>query len=401
MRRVRQLYKVNFFINFRKGYNLAFKSRGSVDPFIVMDIMQKAKEAEIKGKSIIHMEVGQPSTGAPRSALNILSKEMVTDNFGYTESTGILSLKKRLSKLYKDRYRLNIDSERIIVTSGSSASFVLAFISLFESGQKVLIGEPGYPSYRNILQALDLVPVKVQTSFTNGFHLTGNDIKNTDVNGVLIASPANPTGSILDSEKLGDLVKSATARNIPVISDEIYHGLSYGKNVHSALEYSDSAYVVGSFSKYFAMTGWRAGWLVAPRDKIRRIERLAANLFICAPHASQRLAELALNHDKELKEKVNIYQRNRELLMESLPEIGFTKICPPDGAFYIYCDVSELAENSKKLCDNLFETTGIALTPGNDFDTKRGDKFVRFSYACSTSDVIEAIKRLKLWRKKY
>lgn len=371
--------------------------RGDVDPFIVMDVMEAARKREEAGQSVIHMEVGQPGTAAPLAARDALSVAMGQGALGYTVALGLPELRARIARLYHDWYGLELDPGRVVITAGSSAAFQLAFLSLFDAGDKVAIGDPGYPSYRNILKALSLEPVRVETTPQNRFQPVATDLDVSDLAGLLVASPANPTGTMLDRGALSNLINAAQSRNIAFISDEIYHGIQYGARAVSALEISDDVYVINSFSKYFSMTGWRIGWMVVPEAHVRRIERLMQNMFICAPHASQITALAALECDTELGGNLKVYERNRAVLLEGLQTAGFGDFAPPDGAFYIYCDVSGLTDDSRDLARELLLTTGVAATPGLDFDPVRGQRYLRFSYAGATSDIIEAVKRLKNW----
>ena len=374
--------------------------RSKVDPFIVMDVMESARKAEATGKHIIHMEIGQPGTPAPNIAKDYLKNELYINNLGYTVTLGLPELRKKISKLYGDWYNLDLSPERIVITSGSSGAFILSFTSLFDSGERVGIGSPGYPSYRQILKSLDLVPVDIQTEIQNNFQPTPEDIKKNNLKGLLIASPANPTGSMLDKKSLKNLINSSKENNVSFISDEIYHGIEYEKKAITALEITDDCYVINSFSKYFSMTGWRIGWMVVPENHVRKIERLAQNLFICPPHASQVTALSALDAKFELEENIKVYKKNREILMEELPKIGFKKFSSPDGAFYIYVDVSEFTNDSLKFTKEILDKVGVAITPGLDFDQKRGNTTIRFSYARSTEDILEGTKRLKEFMKK-
>ncbi len=373
--------------------------RSYVDPFIVMDVMESARKAEANGRNIIHMEVGQPGTAAPRLALENLKKELPINNLGYTVTLGLPQLRKKISELYGEWYNLDVNPERVIVTNGSSGAFILSFTSLFDSGERVGVGSPGYPSYRQILKSLDLIPVDIETEIQNNFQPVPDDIKKNKIQGLLIASPANPTGSMLDKKSMEDLINSAKENNVSFISDEIYHGLEYEKKATTALEITNECYVINSFSKYFSMTGWRIGWMVVPDSHVRQVERLAQNLFICPPHASQITAISALDSKYELQENVNVYKKNRELLIKELPLMGFKKFSSPDGAFYIYIDVSDFTNDSLKFTNEILDKAGVAITPGLDFDQKRGDKTIRLSYARSTEDIKEGIKRLKEFMK--
>ncbi len=373
---------------------MKISSRGDVAPFIVMDVMEAARKEEEKGRSIIHMEVGQPGTGAPEAARQALAQAMETGPLGYTVALGIPALRARISRHYKAQYGLDIAPERVVVTAGSSAGFLLSFISLFDTGDRVAIGDPGYPSYRNILKSLGLEPVRLETTLENRFQPIAGDIDN--VQGLLVASPANPTGTMLGKPELGALIERCAAKGISFISDEIYHGIGAQKPV-SALEISDDIYVINSFSKYFSMTGWRIGWMVVPPSHVRRIERLSQNLFICASHASQVAALAAMDCEDELRCHQETYARNRAVMIKGLPKAGFPNFAPPDGAFYIYADVSDLTDNSLDLAAEILRDAGVATTPGLDFDPLRGHQTLRFSYAGKTEDMIEGIARLQAW----
>ncbi|MDH5452053.1 MAG: aminotransferase class I/II-fold pyridoxal phosphate-dependent enzyme [Paracoccaceae bacterium] len=368
-------------------------SRGNVDPFIVMDVMEAARAAEVAGRHIIHMEVGQPSTPAPAQARAALAGAMEREALGYTVALGLPELRKGIAALYQRWYGIDLDPARVIVTSGSSAAFLLAFTALFDAGEKVALGEPGYPSYRQILKALSLTPVGIPTTVEDRYQPRPETIPE-DVAGLIVASPANPSGTMLNREALAALIDAAQSRGIAFVSDEIYHGLHYENRAVSALEISDDVYVINSFSKYFSMTGWRVGWMVVPADHLRIIERLAQNMFICPPHASQIAALAALGCTDELEANRAVYAENRRLMLDGLPRAGFTRIAPPDGAFYIYADVSYLTEDARALAGEILEKAGVAVTPGLDFDPIRGAGTLRFSYARSTEDIREGLKRL-------
>ena len=374
-------------------------NRGNVDPFIVMDVMENARKAEEKGEDIVHMEVGQPGTPAPIEAQRQLIEKMKNDSMGYTVALGIPELRKRISQLYGDWYNLDLNPDRIIITSGSSAGFILSFSSLFDAKDRVGICSPGYPSYRQILKAQDLETVLIETKFENNFQPFASDLKVLNLSGVLIASPANPTGSMLNYNQLESLILSSLDQNISFISDEIYHGIEYEKKATTALQITNQCYVINSFSKYFSMTGWRVGWMVVPEDHIRQIERLAQNMFICAPHASQIAALHALDCEDELKNNLDVYKENRKLMIKGLKDSGFSKISSPDGAFYIYADVSKFCNDSLEFANRVLKEAKVAITPGLDFDSKRGNSTIRFSYARSTEDIIKGLEKLNIFMK--
>lgn len=370
-------------------------TRSGVDPFIVMDVMEAARRAEAAGRHIIHMEVGQPGTPAPQGARDALARAMQTDAMGYTVALGLPALRARIAQLYGEWYDVDLSPERVVVTPGSSGAFILAFTALFDTGARVGIGAPGYPSYRQILRALDLCPVDIETVAENRLQPVPPDLGGLNLQGLMVASPANPSGTMLDRAALGALMAATREQGASFISDEIYHGIEYEAKAISALEISDEAYVINSFSKYFSMTGWRVGWMVVPEDHVRVIERLAQNLFICPPHASQVAALAAMDCHQELEANMAVYRANRALMLKGLPEAGFDRIAPPDGAFYVYADVSHLTDDSRAFAAEILEQAGVAVTPGLDFDPVRGHGTIRFSYARSTADIEEGLARLQ------
>jgi len=369
-------------------------SRSRVDAFIVMDVMEAARRAEAQGRHIIHMEVGQPGTAAPEGARAALARAMREEAMGYTVALGLPTLRARIAQLYGEWYDVDLSPERVIVTPGSSGAFILAFTALFDAGDRVGIGSPGYPSYRQILRALDLVPVDIQTAAENRLQPVAAELCGQDLSGLMVASPANPTGTMLNRGAMSDLIGAAAAQGASFISDEIYHGIEYEAKAVSALEITDECYVINSFSKYFSMTGWRVGWMVVPEDHVRAIERLAQNLFICPSHASQVAALAAMECGTELEANMAVYRRNRTLMLEGLPAAGFDRIAPPDGAFYVYADVSHLTGDSRAFAAEILEKAGVAVTPGLDFDPVRGGGTLRFSYARATADIEEGLARL-------
>ncbi len=369
--------------------------RSAVDPFIVMDVMEAARAAEEAGRHIIHMEVGQPGTPAPALARKALAAAMEAGPLGYTVALGLPDLRARIARLYADWYGLNLDPARVVVTSGSSAGFLLAFTALFDAGDRVALGAPGYPSYRQILKALSLVPVDIETSPEARYQPTSDQVRATaDLAGLIVASPANPSGTMLDRPALADLIEAAAEQGAAFVSDEIYHGLHYEGRGVSALEVSDDVIVINSFSKYFSMTGWRIGWMVVPDSMIRPFERLAQNMFICPPHASQIAALGAMEAEAELQANRAIYAENRRLMLERLPQAGIGHFAPPDGAFYIYADVSDLTDDSLAFSQAILAEAGVAVTPGLDFDPARGGRTLRLSYARATADITEGLERL-------
>ncbi len=367
--------------------------RGVVDPFIVMDVMEAARAAEAEGRDVVHMEVGQPGTSAPRAARQAAKRALDASPLGYTVALGLPELRERIARHYAETYGVRVDPARVIVTAGSSGAFLLAFLALFDPGEAVVIGEPGYPSYRNILSALGVEARGVPTGPETRWQPGPGDLG--DAAGMLVASPGNPTGTVLEREALAALARACEATGAALISDEIYHGLTYEGRATSALEVTDDAVVINSFSKFWSMTGWRIGWMVVPEDLVRTIERLAQNLFICPSHVAQVAALAAMDAHEELEANRAVYARNREILLEALPHAGFGRFAPPDGAFYVYADVTHLARDAAEFCRELLTRTGVALTPGNDFDPARGGNFVRFSFARGSEEIREGARRLR------
>lgn len=374
---------------------MRISSRGDVPPFIAMDVMEAARREEGAGRSIIHMEVGQPGTPAPENARKALLERLGRDSLGYTVGLGLPELRKGIASLYRDWYGLDVPFERVIVTAGSSAGFVLAFTALFDAGARVAVSSPGYPSYRNTLKGLGLEAVDLPAGAESRYQPSPEQIAGTpSLDGLLVASPANPTGSMLGKERMREIIGECAKRRIALISDEIYHGLHYGERAVSALELTEGAVVINSFSKYFSMTGWRVGWMVVPEYLVRAIERLAQNFYICPAHASQVVALGALESVGELEGNRAGYARNRELMLEGLANAGFSRIAPPDGAFYIYADVSEFTDDSGAFAGQLLREAGVAVTPGLDFDPARGHQTMRFSYAASEGQILEGLSRI-------
>ncbi|TYB81802.1 pyridoxal phosphate-dependent aminotransferase [Maritimibacter fusiformis] len=368
-------------------------SRSEVDPFIVMDVMEAARAAEEAGRHIIHMEVGQPGTPAPEGARRALQEAMAAGPLGYTVALGLPELRARIARHYGEWHGVDLDPARVVMTPGSSGAFILGFTALFDSGARVGLGDPGYPSYRQILSALGMQPVGIQTAAENRYQPVPGDLPE-GLDGLMLASPGNPTGTMLDRDALSAMIEAARERDISLISDEIYHGLHYDSPAVSALELTDEVYVINSFSKYYSMTGWRIGWMVVPEDHVRVIERLAQNLFICPPHASQIAALAAMDCEDELEANRAVYAANRALMLDGLPKAGFDRIAPPDGAFYVYADVSHLTDDSRAFAAEILDKAGVAVTPGLDFDPVRGGGTLRFSYARATADIEEGLARL-------
>jgi len=377
--------------------SLKAAKRGMISPFIVMDVMRAANAREAQGEDILHMEVGQPSSAAPSKVLQAARDALDQELLGYTDAFGVPHLKARIAARYEDMYGVKIDPARIAVTTGSSGGFLLAFLSAFDAGDRVALASPGYPAYRNILTALDIEVVDILTGPDTDFQPTPGllDQVEGDLDGLIIASPSNPTGTMIDRDGLNALAGYCRGRGVRVVSDEIYHGITFEEPAHTMAEFDDECFVVNSFSKYYSMTGWRLGWLVFPESLARPVECLAQNLFISAPTLSQMAALAAFDCQPELDANVSRYKANRDLLLAELPKAGFDKLSHAQGAFYVYADVSDLTDDSQAFCQEILAKTGVAITPGKDFDPSRGHHYVRFSFAGSTEDMAEAVGRLK------
>ena len=374
--------------------------RALVPPFIVMDVMREAAALEAAGRSIIHLEVGQPSTGIPQAAARQVARTLGSDSLGYTLAGGLPALRERIARHYRDRYAVDLSADRIFVTTGSSGGFVLAFLAAFEAGDRVALAAPGYPAYRHILTSLGVVPELIEVDSASRYQPTIAHLKKMSrfPDGLIVGSPANPTGSTILPDTFRELAAFCDRHGIRLISDEIYHGISYGVTATTAVSLSETALVVNSFSKYFSMTGWRLGWLVVPPDFKRPLECLAQNLFIAPPAVSQHAGLAVFDCGDELEANVARYARNRDVLLRRLPESGFERFAPADGAFYIYADVSGFTDDAPALCQRLLHEAGVAVTPGTDFDPFHGHRFVRFSFAGATADMEEACTRLAAWR---
>jgi len=378
--------------------------RSDVPPFIVMDVMAAAAQREAQGARIIHMEVGQPAAPAPATAIKAAQAALAHGRIGYTETLGIPSLRARIARHYADAYDLALDPARVVVTTGSSGGFILAFLSLFEAGDRVALANPGYPPYRHILSALGCEPVLIETSAETRWALSAKALiaahQRAPLRGVVIASPANPTGTMMDADALSRLIAVAESEGIRVISDEIYHGLDYAFAAETAANVSERAVVINSFSKYFCMTGWRVGWMVVPDVLVRPIERLQGNLAISVPTLAQVAAEAAFDGREEMEVVKDGYEENRRVLTEGLPKAGLDKFLPVDGGFYLYADVSRFSNDSLDFAKRMLNEAGVAATPGIDFDPVNGRHFLRFCYAGSTAEMHDAVERIGNWLKR-
>jgi aspartate/methionine/tyrosine aminotransferase len=380
---------------------LSASVRSDVPPFMVMDVMSAAARIEAAGGHVIHMEVGQPSASAPKTAIAAAHRALDLGRIDYTSALGIASLRERIARHYCDAYRCHVDLARIVITTGSSGAFILAFLAMFEPGDRVAVTVPGYPPYRHILTALGCEPVLIETTSDTRHALTGEALlaahRKTPLKGVLVGSPANPTGTMMSREALTALILAAEGAGIRFISDEIYHGLDYAFPAVTAAELSPHALVINSFSKYFCMTGWRVGWMVVPEPLVRPIERLQQNLAISVPTLSQIAAEAAFDGMEEMEAIKRGYVENRRILIEGLPKAGLTDFLPADGAFYLYADVSRFTGDSLEFAKRMLEQAKVAATPGVDFDPFHGKNFIRFSYARSADEMREAVTRIARW----
>ncbi len=377
----------------------------SAPPFMVMDVISaaNARQAALPpgAPGVIRMEVGQPGTGAPAGAVEAAHAALRSGNpLGYTEAFGRRSLRERIAAHYQDWYGLALSADRVAVTVGASGAFPLAFLAAFDPGDRVAMAAPFYPPYVNIITALGMVPVIMDAGPETRFQPSMAMLEKLDPkpDGLIVASPCNPVGTMLHPDELKAIARWCDANGVRLISDEIYHGLHYESAIATAAALSPSAVVINSFSKYFSMTGWRVGWMVLPEDLVRPVECLAQNMFISAPYISQVVAEAAFDCQDELRANIAGYRRSRDFLLQALPEAGFDRLSPAEGAFYLFADISERSNDSMAFCARILAETGVAVTPGVDFDRNRGNRFLRFSYCGPEGDMREAAARLKAWR---
>jgi aspartate/methionine/tyrosine aminotransferase len=378
--------------------SLRASRRGLVPPFIAMDVLRAANEREAAGADVIHLEVGQPGTQAPEAVREAARKALASEPIGYTDALGIAPLRQAIAAHYGVQYGVAVDPGEVVVTTGSSAAFQLAFIAAFEAGDRVALAAPGYPAYRNILRALGIEPVLIEVGENTHYQPNLELLAEAGpLDGLVIASPANPTGTMIGAADLARLAGWCRDRGIRLISDEIYHGITYEAPAATARAYGHEAVVVNSFSKYYSMTGWRLGWMLAPPDLARSVECLAQNFYISPPALSQLAAVPAFGCRAELDGHVARYRANRDLLIGTLSSAGLTRFAPAEGAFYLYVDISRLTRDSVDFCRRLLTETGVAITPGLDFDPLHGGGWVRLSFASATEDVAEAARRLAEW----
>lgn len=380
---------------------LAPSARSAVEPFIVMDVMTAAADLEAAGRDIVHMEVGQPGASAPRPVLDAASARLETGRIGYTEALGVRALRERIARHYGEAYDLDVPASQIMVTTGSSAGFILTFLGAFDPGARIALASPGYPAYRNIIAALGLEAVEIQVGPDTRWALTPDHVAKAHgekpIAGILVASPANPTGTMTDAAVLAAFGEYCAHTGTRFISDEIYHHLVYDDRAETMLRFTNEAIIVNSFSKYYCMTGWRVGWLVLPDNLVRPFERLSQSLYISVPELSQHAALSAFDSIDELEAIKAGYARNRALLLERLPAIGFDQLLPVDGAFYVYASVARFSNDSTQFCRRMLNEAGVAATPGADFDPVRGHLYLRFSFSGTNEAIAEGVRRMENW----
>ena len=378
---------------------LKIAARSRVAPFIAMDVLARANAHAAAGRDVIHLEVGEPGGGAPGRVLDAARRALEAGSVGYTEALGRPALRAAIAEHYRRSYDIPLDPGRVVVTVGASGAFVLGFLALFDPGDRVIVPEPAFPAYKNILQALGIEVVRIGVGPDSDFKPTVAMIEAvpTPVHGLIVASPSNPTGTMLGRSELAALATCCRSRGIRLIADEIYHGITYERPATTVLQLDPNAVVINGFSKYFCMTGWRLGWLIVPPDLVRPIELLAQNLFISPPALAQDAALAAFGCRDELDRRVETYRRSRAALLDRLPRGGLHRFAPIDGAFYLYADVSHLTDDSHDLCTRILEGTGVALTPGADFDGESGHRYLRLAFAGDPAQVIRGADLLIDW----
>ena len=381
-----------------KKQSLKVSERSNIAPFFAMEVLRSANQLAGKGKDILHLEVGEPGFRPPEKVIAAAKAVIQDKHIGYTEALGLAEFSQNIARHYQEYYKTTVDTNRVVATIGASGAFLLAFLAAFDTGDRVGIVEPGYPAYRNILSALGLNAISIYAGPEHRFQPTISLIKDAGrLDGLIIASPSNPAGTMLTGEELQQIVVWCGKNNVRLVSDEIYHGIGYRWSPTTAISFDDQAIVINSFSKYFSMTGWRIGWMVCPPELMPRIERLAQNFFVSPSSLSQHAGIAALTCRPELDQYVASYASNRQFLLEHLPKAGLDKLSPADGAFYLYADVSHLTEDSKMFCEEILRETGVATTPGLDFDIQKGHRYLRISYAGSKKTITTAAQKLIDW----
>lgn len=376
---------------------LKISRQSDISAFRALDLLQQVNQLKKEGADVISLAPGQPSDGAPRAAIEYGVEALQNGDMGYTEAIGMPMLRERISTWYRDYYGIDVPMERIVITVGASGAFLFAFLSMFDPGDKIAIAAPGYPAYRNIIKACGMQVVEIPTGMQTDYQPTIAHLEEMDEipDGLLVASPCNPAGTMISSENLKSLCDWCSEKGVRLISDELYHGVTFEEKADSVLRYCPNTVAVNSFSKYFAMTGWRLGWMVVPEDVAGRVKSLAESLFVAPPTLAQHVAYKTFDHTDVLDEYVARYKANLDILRAELPKAGITKFAPTKGAFYLYADISDITDNSEKWAKDLLEAEGVAVTPGTDFDLERGHQTIRMSFAGSTKDVKEATIRIQ------
>ncbi|MAE50405.1 MAG: 1-aminocyclopropane-1-carboxylate deaminase [Micavibrio sp.] len=379
---------------------LKTSERSDIETFRALDNLRTVNEKISRGNDIIRLEAGQPCFGAPQAALDYAAKCLINDPIqGYTDAIGMISLRQRIADYYKDYYSVHVTPEQINITSGSSPGFIMAFLTAFNPGDKIALCTPTYAAYKNIIKSMDLQITEIQTNADTNFQPTLDLLKNAaeKFDGIIINSPSNPTGTILDEDEFSDICNWCDEQGIRIVSDEAYHRITYGTKAQTALKFSNNAIIMNTFSKFFAMTGWRLGWVISPPDMVKPMKKLAESLFVAPPTISQHVAYKIFDHLDELDNYVLRYKENHDILRDLLPAAGLNKLSKGDGAFYFYVDVSDFTNDSEDFCHRLVEEAGVSVTAGLDFDGKRGHQYIRLSYAGSADDMREACQRIKIW----
>lgn len=378
---------------------LKLSRRSDIPVFRVLDILKTVSERVAQGEDIVHFEYGQPSSGAPQPALDYGAELLKSDSLGYTVATGLPALKERIAQWYHERYQVTIKPDQVVISIGASGAFILNFLALFDVGDRVAMAAPGYPAYRNILMAMDLRPVEIESKLENDYQPTIAELEALDPkpDGLIIGNPSNPTGTMLSRQRLKDICEWCKTNQVRLIMDELYHGITFEEDAETALKYTDEAIIVNSFSKYFSMTGWRLGWSILPADVQPRVKRLAESLFVSPPALSQHIALKAMDCTDILDGYVAHYHENLNMLRSALPQAGITHFAHTKGAFYLYADISPLSDNSIQWCERALDEAKIAITPGLDFDLTRGLQTIRLSFAGSRSDIEKGCARLIDW----
>jgi aspartate/methionine/tyrosine aminotransferase len=377
-------------------------ARASIAPFYVMEVMKAAGERERAGGDVLHLEVGQPATPAPKAVLDAAAEALRADPLRYTDALGTSALRERIARWYDERYGVIVDPGVVAVTGGASGACVLSLLASFDVGDRVAVASPGYPCYRNMLTAFGAVAVDVEVDASSRFQLTPELLaaeidRHGPLAGIVVASPSNPTGTMLGRDELGALAAFCIDHDLRLVSDEIYHGITYGEPASTAPAHDPDVVVMSSFSKYFSMTGWRLGWMVVPPAMVEVVERLAQNLTVAPPTLAQLAGVAAFDSVPELDAHVARYAANRAVLLDGLSAMGFDHVAPADGAFYVWVDVSDVTDDAEALCTTWLTEIGVAATPGIDFDPARGNRFVRFSFCGADDEVAEAVERLGAW----